>query len=348
MNRILQTAIFISIFLAVYISLNSYVVLRLGSLLGIKRYYLYYIIAFVTLGLPATMFIENRIPNIITKIIYTISALWVGVLLFLFFSLLIYELIRPFYTLPYAGFIILAITIALSIISIMNASTIAVKHINIPLGKNITIAQISDLHIGTIRNSDYLKEVAQKINEEDPDIVMITGDLVDASAPLHKSMFSPFNQLRAPIYFVTGNHETYEGVDKVYALFEGTKITPLKNQVVRWDGIQVVGIEFSTDKNYLKEQLSKLNITSPSILMYHPPMSMEDAKAAGINLQLSGHTHNGQIFPFNFIVQLVFNKIRGLYDLNNFYLYVSPGTGTWGPYMRLGSRNEITIIHLSA
>jgi len=316
-------------------------------LLGIKRYYLYFVIAFVTLGLPATMFIENRFPNIITKVIYTVSALWMGALLFLFVTLILYELIRPFYSVPFAGFIILGITLILSFISIINASTIAVKHINVPLGANVTIAQISDLHVGTIRNSAYLKEIAYLINKEDPDIVMITGDLVDASAPLHKSMFSPFNQLRAPVYFVTGNHETYEGVDKVYALFEGTKITPLKNQAVKWDGIQVVGIEFSTDKTYLKQQLSKMNITQPSVLMYHPPMSMEDAKAAGINLQLSGHTHNGQIFPFNFIVQLVFNKIRGLYDLDDFYLYISPGTGTWGPYMRLGSRNEITIIKLN-
>lgn len=348
MNRTHQTIIFLSIFLAIYLILNSYVVLRLGSLLGIQTQFLYYMIAFVTLGLPATMFIENRMPNLITKIIYTISALWMGILLFLFITLLLYEMIRPFYTLPYAGFIILTITLILSTISIMNALTISIKHIEIPFKKNVTIAQISDLHIGTIRNSAYLRRIAEKINEEDPDIVMITGDLVDATAPLHKSMFSPFNQLRAPVYFVSGNHEMYEGLDKVYELFNGTKITPLKNEAVTFDGIQIVGIEFSQNKTYLAEQLSKIKISKPSILMYHPPIGMEDAKKAGISLQLSGHTHDGQIFPFNLIVQLFFNKINGLYDLGNFYLYVSPGTGTWGPYMRLGSRNEITILKLKS
>ena len=80
--------------------------------------------------------------------------------------------------------------------------------------------------------------------------------------------------------------------------------------------------------------------------MYHAPMSVGDAQAAGVNLQLSGHTHNGQIVPFNFVAKLLFPYISGLYDINGMKLYVSPGTGTWGPYMRLGSHNEITVLRL--
>ncbi|MFC1733862.1 metallophosphoesterase [candidate division KSB1 bacterium] len=351
MDRIISFMLVISIFLAVYITLNSYVIIRLGGLLGIKGNILYYIIVIITLSLPAAMFIENRIPNMITRVAYTIAALWMGVMLFLFFTLLIYEIIRPFYEIPYAGFIILGIVILLSIYSTVNAFSLTVKEVEVPmdnLKEEVTIAQLSDLHIGTIRNSRFLKNVAERVNELDPDIVMITGDLVDAAAPLHTSMFSDFNKLRAPVYFVSGNHETYEDLGKVYELFNDTKITPLKNEAVTWDGIQVVGIEFSESKTYLKEQLAKIKInkSKPVVLMYHPPMSMEDAKDAGIDLQLSGHTHNGQIFPFNFFVWLAFRHINGLYDLDGMYLHVSPGTGTWGPYMRLGSRNEITLLRL--
>ncbi|MFH1637641.1 MAG: metallophosphoesterase [Candidatus Woesearchaeota archaeon] len=351
MNMKIQFALFLSAFLLLYISLNSYAVLRLGGLLGIKRSILYLIIVVVTFSIPAAMVIERFFPNALTRALYAISALWMGALLFLFFSLLIYEAIRPFYTVPHAGIIILAAVAVLSSYSIINAVGLSVNEVDVPvenLEKDITIVQLSDIHAGTIRNSGFLKKIAEKTNSLDPDIVMITGDLVDASAHLHESMFSDFNKLRAPIYFVSGNHEIYEGTDKVYALFNGTKIKVLKNEAVDFDGIQIIGIEFSQDKGHLGNELEKLKISraKPAVLMYHSPTGLEDAKKAGIDLQLSGHTHNGQIFPFNFFVRLAFRHIRGLYDLGGMFLYVSPGTGTWGPYMRLGSRNEITLLRL--
>ncbi|MBU0536440.1 MAG: metallophosphoesterase [Nanoarchaeota archaeon] len=351
MNRIIQFILFITVFLGLYLMLNSYAVLRLGGLLGIKRSVLYVILAVVTIAIPATMMIERRFQNLFTRGLYTIATYWMGVLLFLFISLMVYEIVSRFYEVPYAGFIILGIVAVLSVYATINAFTITVNEVVVPvegLENEVTIAQMSDIHVGTIRNSGFLKNLAEKTNEIDPDIVMITGDLVDGSAPLYKSMFDPFNKLRAPVYFVTGNHETYEGVDKVYELFNDTKIQPLKNEVVSWDGIQVVGVDFSEDRAHLGNVLSglKINKSKPAVLMYHPPISMDAAKKAGIDLQLSGHTHNGQIFPFNFFVWLVFNHVHGLYDMDGMWLHVSPGTGTWGPYMRLGSRNEITLIRL--
>lgn len=353
MNMRIQFVIFFLVFLLIYISLNSYVVLRLGGLLGIGRNSLYLWIVLVTFSLPVAMYVERIFPNIFSRIVYTVSALWLGILLFTLCSLLIYEAIRPFFTIPYAGTIIVIVVSVLSIISVIIAAGIVVKEVEVPvknLKKNVTIVQLSDLHLGTIRNSGFLKSIIDKTNQLDPDIVMITGDMVDASARLHASMFGNFNRLRAPIYFVAGNHEGYEEADKVNELFHDTKIRILRNEAVDFDGIQIIGIEFSEGKDHLGKELAKLKIdkAKPAVLMYHAPQGIEDAKRAGIDLQLAGHTHSGQIFPFNFFVRIIFKHINGLYDLGGMYLYVSPGTGTWGPYMRFGSRNEITFLKLIA
>ena len=349
----IRFVIFFLVFLLIYTSLNSYVVLRLGGLLGIGRNILYLWVVLVTFSLPVAMYVERIFPNILSRIFYTLSTLWLGILLFMLFSLLIYEAITPFYTIPHAGKIIVIVVSVLSIISVINATGIVVKEVEVPiekLEKNVTIVQLSDIHLGTIRNSGFLKRVIEKTNQLDPDIVMITGDMVDAIARLHGGMFSDFNRLRAPIYFVTGNHEVMEGADKVYALFNDTKIRVLRNEAVDFDGIQIIGVEYSEDKGHLGKELEKLKIdkTKPAVLMYHTPQGIEDARRAGISLQLSGHTHGGQIFPFNFLFRISFKHIKGLYNLGDMFLYVSPGTGTWGPYMRLGSRNEITILKLIA
>lgn len=353
MNKRIQFVIYFLLFLLIYASLNSYVVLRLGGLLGIGRNILYLWIALVTFSLPVAVYAERIFPNIFSRIFYTASALWMGILLFMLCSLLIYEAIRPFHIIPYAGMIIVIVVSVLSIISVINATGIVIKEVEVPvenLEKDVTIVQLSDIHIGTIRNSGFLKTIIEKTNKLDPDIVMITGDMVDASARLHGGMFSDFNKLRAPIYFVTGNHEVYEGTDDIYALFNDTKIRILRNEAVDFDGIQIIGVEYSEDKGHLGKELEKLKIdkTKPALLMYHPPKGFEDAKQVGIDLQLAGHTHNGQIFPFNFFVRIFFKHIKGLYDLGGMFLYVSPGTSTWGPFMRLGSRNEITLLKLIA
>ncbi|MBX4212191.1 metallophosphoesterase, partial [Candidatus Pacearchaeota archaeon] len=113
--------------------------------------------------------------------------------------------------------------------------------------------------------------------------------------------------------------------------------------------IQIVGVDYSDSKGYLGEILPKISIdkNKPSILLYHPPASLDYIEKKGIGLQLSGHTHNGQIFPFNLFVKLIFPYVMGLYKGKEASIYVSPGTGTWGPPMRLGSRSEITLIHLT-
>jgi predicted MPP superfamily phosphohydrolase len=351
MNKKISFMLYFLLFLLVYISLNFYVVIRLGGYLGIEKNILYLLIILINFSLPISMYMERIFPNILSKIFYTISTFWLGILLFALCLLLIYEIISLFWTTSYAGIIIITGIAILSIASAVNASKITIKEVNIPiknLKKNINIVQLSDIHIGTIRNSNFLKKIIKKTSQLNPDMIIITGDMVDASSRLNKEMFKDFNKFKSPIYFITGNHEVIENTEKTYSFLEETNIQILKNEIISFENVQIIGIEFSEDKNHLEEKLKKINIdkSKPSILIYHSPEGYNEAKKLGINLQLAGHTHSGQIFPFNFIVKIKYKYIKGLYDLGNMFLYVSPGTGTWGPYMRLGSKNEITLIKL--
>lgn len=351
MSKKVRFIIFPIIFLLIYTTLNAYVILRLGSYLDINKNSLYILTLLATFSVPVSIYIEKKLTNILSKIFYIISTLWMGILNLALFLLLIYEFIRPFYIIQSIGIIIVIIVAILTLISVINASIVIIKNVEIPiknLKKEITIVQLSDLHIGTIRGSSFLKKIIEKTKKINPDLVLITGDLVDNNSRVKTGMFEDFKKLKSLIYFITGNHEVYEGINEIYSHLGASNIEILDNKMVNFNEIQIIGIEFSEDKNHVKKELDKMGIDKikPSVLMYHSPEGFEDAKTFGIDLQLAGHTHYGQIFPFNFLVRMRYKYTKGLYDLKGMFLYVSPGTGTWGPYMRLGSRNEITVLRL--
>ncbi len=345
--------VFLLIFSILYFGLNAYVVLRLGGFFEIGRPVLYSWIGFVSLSLPLATYGERMHPTLLSSILYTVSTLWMGILLFAGCTLVIYEVVSVFYSVPHAGPIIVVVVSVLTIVSIRNATGIVERHVEVPvadLDTDVSIVHLSDVHLGTIRNSAYLEQVVERSNRLDPDVVMITGDLIDAGARVHEGMFDEFDRLGAPVYFVTGNHEVYEGLEAVYSVLNGSKIRVLKDEIVEDADIQILGVEYADDDGHLGTELEKLSIDrgKPAVLMYHSPEGVADAKRAGIDLLLAGHTHGGQLFPINVVVRMVFGYSTGLHDLGGTFLYLSPGTGTWGPYMRLGSRNEITHITLKA
>ena len=156
------------------------------------------------------------------------------------------------------------------------------------------------------------------------------------------------SNLKAPIYFSIGNHERYAGLEWVIPMLEGVGCVLLRTQAMTFGNLQLIGIDDAEDQHQVENELAKIDLKPEcfKVLMYHRPLGWEAAIGSGIDLMLCGHTHNGQIFPFNWLVRQQFQKIRGLHTRDNCHLYVSPGTGTWGPAMRLGSRNEITCIDL--
>jgi len=350
MNRILLFVVFFSIFLSIYFSMNLYVYFRLTSLFEISHTLILYILIFtLAVSFPISSVLEHYFKNWFIKIFYTISAVWTGILWYLFSALLIYEILKLFIKLDPKtyGLLIIGIVVISTIFSLISASFLAVNEINLPMKiqSETKIVQLSDLHIGTIHNSGFLARVVEKTNEIDPDFVVITGDLVDGSGKFHAPSFKQLDKIKAHVYMVTGNHEFYVGIDLVMDIMDQTKVEVLRNESIIINGIQLIGVDDPGDSGK-SANLSKYKITQPSILLRHQPTLLKKASAAGINLQLSGHTHAGQIFPFNLLVRTSYRYVSGLHKMNETYLYVSPGTGTWGPPMRLGSRSEITVINL--
>jgi len=231
----------------------------------------------------------------------------------------------------------------------------AVRIKNLPPGwQGKMLVQISDVHLGRILGADFLARVVAKVNEQNPAMVLITGDLFDGADGNLEELVAPINRLVAPqgIYFVTGNHETYLGVQRSYAALRTTPVRVLDNEMVAMEGLQVIGISYPERGHALgfAEKMAKVTGFDPgvpSLLLYHSPTQVEAAKAAGINLQLSGHVHQGQIFPLGFITRLMFGKYyHGLHTEGDFTLYTSSGTGLWGPTMRTGNHPEIVVLHL--
>jgi len=223
-----------------------------------------------------------------------------------------------------------------------------------PAWRGRRVAQLSDAHLGSILRAGFATSLVTMVNAANPDLVVITGDLFDGGDGNLAELIAPLNSLRAPlgVYFVTGNHETYLGVERAYAALRTTRVRILANQMVTIDGLQLIGISYPEQGHSLDlaQALAKLpgfDPSLPSILLYHSPTHIAQAKAAGINLQLSGHAHHGQIFPIQFISRLVYGKYYyGLHVENGYTLYTSGGAGTWGPTMRTGNKPEIAIIRL--
>lgn len=353
MKRIIQMAMFLSVFFFGFLVLNYYIFSRIGMLLDLSKITVYSLIFLFAISYPAASLLERTISHVITRALYAIASAWMGISFFILFLLLGYEIMKFIFNIPpfTAGISIIAIASLISIYAILNNLYLEIKEIdiNLPnLKRDMNIVQLSDMHIGSIRNSGFIKEIVEKTNTLNPEIVLITGDTADGSAKLHPYMFDAIDNLKCPVFLGIGNHDVYEGLDNVLEVLKTTNINVLQDELVEFEGLQIIGINYSMERNYLKKILPKITIdeSKPSILMYHVPTELETANKAGINLQLSGHTHKGQMFPFNYLGRLVFPYFNGLYDYNGTQLYVSQGTGTWGPPMRLGSKNEITLIKL--
>jgi len=346
----------ISIFLFGFFAINYCIFYVIATLFNIKPGLIFYtLFILAVISYPLSTLGGRMVSNRIIRIFYIIASSWMGISFYLLTFIGIYWISSLFYNIPneIAGIIIILLTLILSIYSFINSQYLVVKHIKIPLKhlkKDLKVVQLSDIHIGAIRNSSYMEKIVKKTNKLDPEIIFITGDLVDGSVRLNTTTFNAINKLKAPIFFINGNHEIYEGLDEVFRIFRKTNMKILRDELYEYNGIQIIGVEYSYKPNHLKKVISQLKINpeTPSILLYHLPRGLKIVANANIGLQLSGHTHAGQIFPFNYLAKLAFRYMHGIYTYNETYLYVSPGTGTWGPPMRLGSRCEITVINLKS
>ncbi|MFT5504308.1 MAG: putative MPP superfamily phosphohydrolase, partial [Gammaproteobacteria bacterium] len=198
------------------------------------------------------------------------------------------------------------------------------------------------------RTSRFLEQIMTTIIDLDPDFLCITGDLIDQSG-ITIDELAALRKFDRPIYYCIGNHERYEDFEEIINRLEKLGINVLRNRSMDFGQLQIIGIDDADDKHQVQKILPSIEVDRNrySILLYHRPQGLEAAHANGINLKLSGHTHKGQIVPFNLLVNRVFEYTQGYYEYFDTVLYVNEGTGTWGPTMRVGTRSEITLFELS-
>jgi predicted MPP superfamily phosphohydrolase len=240
----------------------------------------------------------------------------------------------------------------------------AVRSVRIPLASlpphasGYVIVQITDVHIGPTIGFEFLSHVVRETNALAPDMIVITGDLVDGSVEQLRQLVEPLRQLVAKdgVFFVTGNHEYYSGADEWIAHLTSLGIRVLRNERVDIRGLfELAGVDDASAGSMLPHHGQDVaraamgrSSSRPLVLLAHQPKALKDALAAKVDLQLSGHVHGGQLIPFNWLARLDQPFVAGLHLVEKTWLYVSTGTGYWGPPMRVGTVAELTRIELVA
>lgn len=327
---------------------------------------------FLTVSFIGSSILASRWENIFTRWFYIISGFWLGLLtnliLAALFCWLIIWLLKSFgysqLNNIVAGFLF-CLALIYSLYGVWNAFNPVVRKIevemkNLPANwKNKTIVQLSDIHLGRVYTANFFNKIIGTVNSLSPEMVVITGDLYDGMGDNLVELAAPLNSIKSEqgTFFITGNHESYLGLDKTLAILEKTKIKILNDELININGLQLIGISYSqygettVDRHEedVAAKIKKINFSKdlPSILLYHAPTMIEQIAGAGINLQLSGHTHKGQMYPFNLITKLIYKGYDyGLHKIGDYTLYTTNGVGTWGPPLRIGNRPEIVLIKL--
>jgi predicted MPP superfamily phosphohydrolase len=230
-----------------------------------------------------------------------------------------------------------------------------------PALNDFTIIQLTDVHLGPTIGRAFTEQIVALANAQTPDVVAITGDLVDGSVEDLRDAAAPLALLRAKhgVYFVTGNHEYYSGVHEWLDELGRLGIRVLRNErvVVGDPGAQlaIAGVDDASAHRFAEGHGSDVTralqdhpVAMPVVLLAHQPKTIREAAKAGVDLQISGHTHAGQIWPFSYLVRLDQPFLAGLHRTGNTQIYVSAGTGYWGPPLRLGTQAEVTKLVLRA
>ena len=302
--------------------------------------------------------------NFFSRFLYYVTWFWLGLASTAAWCLLLgwlwYLAGKRFikYHLPTLGTVLLGISLVLYLCAVLVAYFPKITKVNVYIAglpyvwQGKTIVQISDVHLGAVNGPVYLNRLVKKVNKLNPDMVVITGDLIDGTRHDYGVLLDSLHGLNPPLgsYYISGNHEIYAGL-KALDRIVPPNIKVLANQSVTLDGVTLIGVAYPADqvRGYLAKVLPGLtsNVTGVKFLLYHAPVDIEAARQAGISLMLAGHSHRGQLWPYNYLTWLVYGGLdQGLTTLGDFNLYTTSGSGTWGPPARLGTRSEIVQIKL--
>lgn len=326
---------------------------------------------------PLAFVATRALPRTLALPIYWVAHLWIGIFGLLLTVVSVVDLVRvisewivgralPAWVGPVQAAAVLGAVATAALYGFQVArGKPKVERIRVPIAslapnaEGLRIVQISDVHIGETLDGRFLRRIVEQVNALNPDVVAITGDLVDGSVARLREEMKPLADLRAlyGVFYVTGNHEYYHGGPAWEEAVRRLGVTVLHNahQVIEHRGGQVViagvtdhdgghaGPEHAPD---VGRALLGAPTGVPRVLLAHQPRQAAMAKGHGVDLQLSGHTHGGQIFPFMFFVKLQQPTVSGLQKLHGFWLYTHRGTGYWGPPLRIGPSPEIAELTL--
>ncbi len=316
----------------------------------------------------ASALLAFRFSNPVVRILYNIAAVWLGFLNYFFWAALLVRLswillrvshltANPAAYRPLLVGAFYALAALTGIYGIVNARIIRVRRISVLLPnlpsawRNRRAVLLSDLHLGAINGVQFCRRIAARVASLKPDVVLLPGDLFDGTKADIDSLVEPLRALTPPfgIYFATGNHEEFHDTAEYLEAITRAGIHVLSNEKVTIDGLQVAGVFYhdSTHIIRMKAVLDAMHLdrSQAAILLNHAPTRLPIVEQAGFNLQVSGHTHGGQIFPFTFMTRRVFGPFTtGLHRFGSLQVYTSSGSGTWGPPMRVGTCPEIVLI----
>lgn len=365
--------IFATVFFTVMALLTLYISKRFIKQLHFSKKVQRFINIFLVINLLGVLgYMIGRYNPTIPNWAYFLLSIPIGVIFLLFIATLFYEFFhflvvktpmsdnrRKFFkkSLDVSA---LSLAAAVNVKAMYNARTVELEKVDVKIDNLKTpykIVQLSDIHIGGLIDKKFIASIVNRVNNLKPDIVVITGDLVDTNIKYAKEALDELKNLKSKYgnYFIVGNHEYFHGVKSIIDYVNSLNIKTLENENIyigeKEKGFYLAGVYdimgYRVDSYMpdLKKALEGIN-NSPTVLLAHQPKFIEEVENA--DLVLSGHTHGGQIFPFNFLVKLQQPYIKGLHKHNEkTQIYVNKGTGFWGPPMRLGASSEITLINLS-
>ena len=375
-----QFLIFLTIVLTIYSLTNLYIFLKgYHSITSSRETKILYTLIFLIL---ASSFVAGKVleathSTVFSDILNIIGGFWMGFILYAFLLLLISDIgglvlrvpgiIGPNNILIYRKWAFLG-TLLISVLLIsggfINAVIPVVKKYNVTINKfagevkNLRIAAVSDVHLGSIIRKRSLRKLSEIFREMKPDVVFLLGDIVDGElGPVMRGdllKYFTIPETADGLYAITGNHEFIGGADRTIPYIESKGIRLLKDEmVILPGGIQVIGRldrdsrrYYSKERMPLEELMKNTDPKLPVILLDHQPLNLGESQKHDVDLQLSGHTHNGQMWPLNLITRKLYELSYGHLLKGSTHIIVSSGYGLWGPRIRSGSRSEVLLVNV--
>lgn len=320
--------------------------------------------AFLSVSFVAASVLAWRYSQLPVRIYYKVAAVWMGFFNFFFLaacaSWMVYAFARVL-RLPWQqqhiAFLLFGIATAVGLYGLVNSARVRVTRVTVKLPnlpaswRGRVAALVTDTHLGHVRGIRFARKIVAMVSSFKPDIVLIGGDLYDGTAANVRNLAEPLRGLSAPYgaYFIAGNHEEFGDHTKYLEAVAAGGVRVLNNEKIVLDGLQLVGVHYrdATHPDHFRKilQNTRLNRNSASILLTHAPDQLAVAEEEGLGLQVSGHTHGGQFFPFTLFTKRIYGAfVYGLNRLGGLLVYTSYGAGTWGPPFRVGTRPEIVLL----